>query len=121
MLPFRTLDTATSTGPGATVDLEGMACRFGVQAIVTGSPSSIAFIIEGSLDGSNWDSIAFPNSTLTGGGLVTFGDNPYDPGDGGGTQFAKYVRYVRANLTTLSGGSSPTVTVWLAGVGIDKS
>jgi hypothetical protein len=61
---------------------------------VTGSPSSVSINLEGTIDGTNWFVLA--NSGNTGQFLM------------GGVLFP--VKGVRANLTDLSGGSSPTVT-----------
>lgn len=118
MLPFCSLNGATTPGAGVSRDLEGVANCFTVQTILTGAPSSFTVKVEGSLDGSTWDQIN-PVTINSGAGLVTWGDNPYTPvGNSGSFAFAHYVRYVRAYLTAVSGGTSPTVTVWLVAADI---
>lgn len=118
MLPFRSLDLATATGPGSVWDLEGVGNRFTAQVLVTGSPT-FALKVEGSLDGTNWDQIE--PATITGAGFVTWGDNPYTPvGNSGSPTWAHNVRYVRANLVSLTGGTSPTITVWIAAADVSR-
>lgn len=63
--------------------------------ITTGSPSSFYVDLEGSLDGTNWFSLG----TISGASYIVVGDYA--------------VRYVRANLSGLTGGTNPTVTAWI--------
>lgn len=71
------------------------------QATITGTPTAVTVVIEGSLDGTNYTAInthAFTAGELT----ATFAmfsviDNP--------------VSYIRANVTVLTGGTAPTVSV----------
>lgn len=117
MLPFQSLNAVTAAQSGQSLDLGGVACRFTLQAIVTGGGSA-TLVVEGSLDGTNWYEISPQNlSGFGSASFMTFGDNPYfavDTGVGSNWRFAHYVRFVRANLTVLTGGSSPTVTAWIA-------
>jgi len=71
--------------------------NFTWQLTDTGSPSSVSCQLQGSLDGSNWFNIGA--AALTAPGLQTIATTP--------------LAFIRANLTTLSGGTSPTVTVLL--------
>lgn len=63
-----------------------------VHATATGSPSAISVILQGSLDGESWFTLGVAQGLPT---WIT----------------GKPVKYVRAYLDTMSGGSSPTVTV----------
>ncbi|GAA1015883.1 hypothetical protein Aple_010680 [Acrocarpospora pleiomorpha] len=67
---------------------------------VTGAPTSATVLLEGSHDGVRW-AVLDELSEQGQGGLVT-------------PATAHLVRYVRARLQTLSGGSDPTVTATIA-------
>lgn len=104
LLPFKLLDAATSTGPGSPVDLGGVADVFTMQTVNTGSPDTVSLNVQGSVDGVNFFNLSSLNSNS--------GPGTNGPSSSTGSRFL--VRYVRANLTALTGGTSPTVTVWLA-------
>lgn len=118
-LPFVSLNAATSTGEGAARDLERPTRRFTMAVSAAGSPSSVVVDLEGSLDGSFWLSLGRQNGV----GLLTVGPDPYWVGGNtySGTEMrhAHFVRYARANVVTLSGGSSPTVTALIAPIDED--
>ena len=97
MLPFTSLSGATSTGPGTTKDLEGAFGQHLMLVATTGSPAALTVDLEGSHDGVNW--VVLSSFTI-GGTHARLIDWP--------------LRYLRANLSTLSGGSSPTVTATIA-------
>jgi len=98
-LPFTALNAVTATGAGASRDLEKAFATFDVLLFTTGSPTTVTVVLEGSHDGTNWYQIGNPAITLS---------TPHQLITG-------YVfRYVRANLITLTGGSSPTVTATVA-------
>lgn len=99
VLPIKVLDAVTSTGAGSSFDLETLANQFGIQVVVTGSPSSVDVALQGSMDGTNWYSLisrSAPNSGAE--------------GTNASPQVA--ARYVRGYLSGLNGGTSPTVTLW---------
>lgn len=102
-VPTKILDAATATGAGAALDLSGVVSTFTMQTIVTGAPSAFGVKLEGSLDGVVFFDITSMAVTAVG------GKTNNDPA---GVTFG--VRYVRANVTSLTGGTAPTVTVWLA-------
>jgi len=87
------LNAATATGATAALEVTG-ATSFGLQVSTTGSPSDVQVHLEASINGTNWTSIATVQTP------------------GGGMDFVtgRATRYIRANLTFLVGGSSPTVT-----------
>lgn len=65
-----------------------------LQVSTTGSPTSAIVAVEGSIDAVHWTELA-----------------SHDWPSGGITEFdVNNMLYIRANLKTLSGGSSPTVT-----------
>lgn len=91
------LAAVTATGAGTAFDLGTMRDEFSLLAATTGSPTfSVTF--QGSLDGTDWFALGSAISSVTNGTAVT----------------GQIARYVRANLTTLTGGTSPTVTAELA-------
>jgi len=100
-LPFTSLNAATSTGAGTSKDLESVASTYGVIVTATGGPSTVTCSLEGSHDNVNWYTV--PSPTITAAGTFTLFQN-------------LLFRYVRVNLVTLSGGSSPTVTATVAAI-----
>lgn len=98
---MNSLLAATSTGVGVARDCEQATRHHTIHVTVTGSPNSTAVLLEGSHDGQRW-------FLLVAAGTGT-----------GDTQAVKtvsehWVRHVRANLTTLSGGTNPAVTATIA-------
>lgn len=65
------------------------------QTIITGSPTSVTVRLEGSIDGTNWFQLDESTSLTNEMRHIAY----------------KLATQVRANLITLSGGSTPTVTV----------
>jgi hypothetical protein len=88
------LAAVTGTGAGTGADLGDIRDEFSVLVQTTGSPTfSVTF--QGSVDGSNWFTLGSAVVAVTNGTTVT----------------GVLARYVRANLTALSGG---TLTAELA-------
>jgi hypothetical protein len=97
--PTTSLNAATATGAGPVVDLGVVRSSHTLQTTVTGAPTGVSVNLEGSLAvGGPWAVLA--NSTSTTGDVQTAS--------------GKAVRYVRANLVTLTGGTAPTVTALIA-------
>lgn len=97
--PTTSLNAATATGPGTVVDLGVVRSSHTMQTTVTGAPAAVSVNLEGSLAAAGpWAVLA--NSTSTTGDVQT--------------ATGKAVRYVRANLVTLTGGTSPAVTALIA-------
>ncbi len=96
--PAVSLDGATSAGPGETVDLGRNYAKHTAIVTATSSPTNVEVGLEFSHDGTNWAR--------------------FNSANGSSFPFAvhteRVARYVRANLLTLSGGSSPTVTATIA-------
>jgi hypothetical protein len=94
--------TATGAGTGYSVpvslgDHGDPKSGFSWQTVVTGAPSTVNDEIDCSSDDSHWQSVS-TNTTATGNFTTV--------------SYAACL-YIRANLTTLTGGTSPTVTVYL--------
>lgn len=90
------LSAATATGAGAVFNLMLCHGNFTMAVTVTGAPASCAVQLQGSLDNTNWYNMGSATSNTSGTAVVNATNMP--------------AQYVRANLTTLSGGTSPTVT-----------
>jgi hypothetical protein len=94
------LNAVTSTGAGTAFAMPSYGTgspptRFLWQVVTTGGPASISTTLQGSADNTNFYTI--DTSTATAGEVRAIVDKP--------------AKYVRANLGTLTGGTSPTVTV----------
>jgi hypothetical protein len=89
------LNAVTATGNGTAFNLGTCHKDFGFQITTTGAPTAIAVQIQGSLDGANWSNIGNSQSAA---GLYAV--SPSAP-----------CTWVRAQLNTLTGGTTPTVTV----------
>jgi hypothetical protein len=87
------LDVATATGTTEAEEVTG-ASKYGLQVAITGGPSAVTVRLQGSIDGTGWADIGSYSATSDGTTFIV--DKP--------------VRYARLNLSTLTGGSSPTVT-----------
>jgi hypothetical protein len=97
------LDAASVVGPGASI-VPDVPMRFpGMSVVATGNPNA-QVVLEGTIDGVNWRTY-FTVTLTSGGAQVAFASvvNSLGPS----------VAY-RANLTSLSGGTSPTVTAHIA-------
>lgn len=88
---------ATATGAGNSIDLDHGRRTFTMQTVVTGTPVAVSITLQGSLDGANWTTLATSTSVT--------GDQQY--------VIDKPQRFLRANLGTLTGGTSPTVTAYI--------
>lgn len=99
----------TTTGAGSTIKVEHLNAKtWACDIIHTGSPTAITVRIEGNQGGTTFDPIGMTSHTCTAAqlvaGICAFG---FD---------AMPAINIRANIITLTGGSSPTVTVQCTGV-----
>lgn len=85
-----------------------------MQVVTTGSPTGCIVGLQGSLDGTNWITLTTWDVTVqtTNGDIVTASAFA-----GTGIRAYPVVNFVRANLTTLSGGTAPTVSARIASFG----
>lgn len=94
--PFTSLSDASATGPGARHDLGSVRLNHTMNVTVGGTaPTELTVDLEGSHDGATWWSMGSVSDVA--GGQVTA---------------QSVVRFVRASITTLTGGP-PTVTATL--------
>ena len=97
------LNAATATGAGAAQKTFSIPEAHSVQVTMGGTvvATAVTVALEGSLDGTFWQALA-THALVAGeisaeGALFHVVNSP--------------TKYVRANLTTLTGGTAPTVTV----------
>jgi len=92
---FTSCSAVTSTGACTSGQVSNIASRITYTIVVTGAPSAVTMNLEGSIDNTSW----FTLDTMT----STTSDMRHIANKG--------VHYVRGNLATLTGGTTPTVTV----------
>ena len=99
----RLLDAVTATGAGGSVRMNQKPHAHTIQAMMGGTvvATAVTIDVEGSLDDSTWFQLvqhAFSAGEITAeGAMFHLADMP--------------IKYIRSNLTTLTGGTAPTVTV----------
>jgi hypothetical protein len=107
------LSAATATGEGSTQRLSQIPASHTVQVAMGGTvvATAVTVDLEGSLDDTTFFQLArhaFSGAEITAEAALFHVIN-------------KPVRYVRANLITLTGGTDPTVTVLYEPVLLDRS
>lgn len=96
---FTSLNAAVATGPGIANEMFAPRNLNTMQVIITGSPTAVKVSLEASTDGgTTWGTIAMFDTAAghVSGDFVSASDAS--------------VNRIRANLITLTGGTSPTVT-----------
>jgi len=94
----KTFTTQTTTGATASSGLmRGYAVNHTAELIVTGGPATCTYRLQGTGDGTTWFNISAADLTCT---STTVGFEANKP-----------VAQVRGNLLTLTGGTTPTVTL----------
>ena len=101
MAAIKFLDAATATGESTIKLFNNLINNHTIQADITGAPTAVTVTIEGSLDGVTFDTI----------GTLAFSAGQLTNTTGVGHAVDTPVNYVRVNLTVLTGGTAPTVTV----------
>ena len=102
------LSAVTSTGAGTAKDFHSnrLIDKHVIQVDITGGPSAVTVLLEGSLNGTDFGIIgthAFTAADLTNTTAIFFdSDSP--------------CLHVRVNLSVLTGGSTPTVTAIYEGL-----
>lgn len=99
----KSIDASLVTVVGSIWECDGCT-KFGLQVILGGTVVATGCVVtlQGTLDGTNYFTLATWDVTapLASGAIVFAVDKP--------------VRKIRANCTTLSGGTAPTVTAYLS-------
>ena len=99
---FVSLKAVTAIGNGERCDLGHPLQKHTLQVVITGDPTQVKVLLVGSLDGTNFATMATWD-TATGdvsGGMLSVSDAP--------------MSWLRADLDTLTAGTSPTVTAIIA-------
>ncbi len=100
------LVAATATGVGPAKAFSKLIDKHVIQVVNTGDPTAVTVLLEGSLDGTNFDIIgthAFTAADIVNDGAIFFDvDSP--------------CLHVRVNLTVLTGGTTPTITAIYEGM-----
>lgn len=101
-LEARLLDRVTATGASAATRLAEPLGTFTVQTVLSGGTAvtAISITLQGSLDGTNWTTLA-TSTSLT-------GDQQY--------AVDKPQNYIRANWASVTATANPTLTVYVAGL-----
>lgn len=98
---FLSLNAITSAASGASVNFGTAVNNVGVQLSSTSAPTGMSVALQASLDGSNWNQVGAPITSIIFPIMVFFTNNP-----------SIYWRLVCSSLT---GGSSPNVSGLLVG------
>lgn len=104
-MAFKSLNKVTTTGAGEPLTFTKLWKDHTVQVTTTGAPTAVTIDLEGSLDNATFFVLASHVFTA---GELTDSKAMFHVID-------KVVRNVRLNLSTLTGGSSPTVTALYEG------
>lgn len=91
--PQTSLAAVTTTGAGTSIDLGATYKSTTVHVVIAGTPTAAVVVLEGSLDGTNWFTLAAATYSSSASFAAFSANQP--------------VRYVRANCTTynVAGGS----------------
>jgi hypothetical protein len=95
-LIVKSLDAVAALGPGGALMFDIPRSPIGMGVTFAGA-TSVFVNLEGTFDGVNWINLGTVFSTT---GLVTSSNVP--------------VIGIRANLTEIDGGTSPSVTAWVS-------
>jgi len=94
------LDQAAATGASNDWQVRAGASEHTIQSTCTGSPTAVTTEFEGSLDGTTWYQLAEHKWTSN---EITAQASMFHVS-------SKLITHTRINLSTLTGGTSPTVT-----------
>ena len=111
MAALKLLDAVTSTGASTAKAFTRLINHHAVQVDITGAPTAVTVTLEGSLDGATFRTIA--THALSAGDLTATTGLFFD--------IDMPVLFVKVNLTVLTAGTAPTVTVLYEGDSTWKS
>lgn len=102
------LTDKTTTGAGSTVGIGEYIEKWTCQITITGGPSAVTVRIEGNLGGLLYDPTGMAEHTFSAGQLAA--------GIANFTMPDRYTGNMRGNVITLTGGTTPAVSVTCGGV-----
>lgn len=97
----RSFTAQTATGQTTGYTLGGILINHTANLVVTGAPTGCTYRLQGSRDGTNWFNISGTDITCTASAVASYANFP--------------AQYVRGNLLTLTGGTTPSVTLQYIG------
>jgi hypothetical protein len=103
---IRLLNAATAAGDGPVFNLEFPQLAAAVQAEIAGAPAQVVINLMGLLDGGTWDTLCVLDIA-----------QGYVSGEISPVTFPAPVRQIKGNIGTLTGGVSPSVSLYFTARG----
>lgn len=103
---IKLLNAAVATGDGPVFNLEFPQLAAAVQAEIAGAPTQAVINVMGLLDGANWDTLCVLDTS-----------QGYVSGEISPLTFPAPIRQIKGNIGTLTGGSSPSISLYFTARG----
>lgn len=103
---IRLLNAAAAAGDGPVFNLEFPQLAAAVQAEIAGAPAQAVINLMGLLDGGTWDTLCVLDTA-----------QGYVSGEISPVTFPAPVRQIKGNIGTLTGGASPSVSLYFTARG----
>ncbi len=103
---IRLLNAATATGDGPVFNLEFPQLAAAVQAEISGSPTQAVINVMALIDGGTWDTLCVLDTS-----------QGYLSGEISPLAFPAPIRQIKGNVGTLTGGTSPAVSLYFTARG----
>ena len=103
---IKLLNAATTTGDGPVFNLEFPQLAAAVQAEIAGAPTQAVINVMALLDGGTWDTLCVLDTS-----------EGYLSGEISPITFPAPIRQIKGNIGTLTGGTSPSVSLYFTARG----
>ncbi len=103
---IKLLNAAAAAGDGPVFNLEFPQLAAAVQAEITGAPTQAVINLMGLLDGGTWDTLCVLDTA-----------QGYVGGEISPVTFPAPVRQIKGNIGTLTGGTSPSISLYFTARG----
>ena len=103
---IKLINAATSTGDGPVFNLEFPQLAGAVQAEIAGAPAQVVINVMGLVDGATWDTLCVLDTS-----------QGYVSGEISPLTFPAPIRQIKGNVGTLTGGTSPAVSLYFTARG----
>jgi hypothetical protein len=103
---IKLLNAASTTGDGPVFNLEFPQMAAAVQAEIAGAPTQAVINVMALLDGGTWDTLCVLDTS-----------QGYVSGEISPIAFPVPIRQVKGNITTLTGGTNPSVSLYFTARG----